>query len=315
MNGGSASSSTGKTGPKQIPAPGSVYRFGFDVVYEQMKKERNLLEVVVGRLGGGESMMVLYSMTLINSLLSHATPAHWIDLTSALERLNTSRAVIRLMSSHTIEDLTNSILDYQGNIVRVIYFKKMRRVQVSDRYGVDDDYGDGGYAGDGEQEAILDYVWNCANLEVDEESSGYLNGHGVGDGSSKSRGKASAKDMVKWRKLGFETEDLRKEFDKTGMLGLECLVCELISIFCWMLTPLDRNTLPRRIQHDSRSWFSNRIAVLPNEGVPLGEHPTKWLKSSLITGAYSLLAIQPQRRFNLSSSAFIESTPWLCISS
>jgi engulfment and cell motility protein 1 len=39
---------------------GSVYRFGFDVVYEQMKRERNLLDVLVSRLTGSESMMVLY---------------------------------------------------------------------------------------------------------------------------------------------------------------------------------------------------------------------------------------------------------------
>ena len=57
---GVPSSSSGKSPQKHSPAPGSVYRFGFDVVYEQMKRERGLLEVVVGRLGSGESMMVLY---------------------------------------------------------------------------------------------------------------------------------------------------------------------------------------------------------------------------------------------------------------
>lgn len=221
---GVPSSSTGKAGPKQTPAPGSVYRFGFDVVYEQMKRERNLLEIVVGRLSGAESMMVLYSMTLINSLLSHATPAHWIELTSTLERLNTSRAVIRLMSSHILEDLTNSILDYQGIMVRVIFFKKSRRVLVSGHFGMDEnEYGENAYIGDGEQEAMLEYVWSCAKL--DSEDGSYTNGYGIGDGSAKARGKGSARDIVKWRKLGFESEDLRKEFDKTGMLGLECLVC------------------------------------------------------------------------------------------
>lgn len=219
---GVPSSSSGKLAPKQSPAPGSVYRFGFNVVYEQMKRERGLLEVVVGRLGSGESMMVLYSMTLINSLLSHATPAHWIELTSTLERLNTSRAVIRLMSSHTIEDLTNSILDYQGNMVRVVYFKKTRKVLVSGHWGVDGDNeaGEQSYVGDGEQEVMLDYIWSCAKLEADSAlSPRYANG----ESSARSRGKSSIRDQVKWRKLGFETEDLRKEFDSTGMLGLECL--------------------------------------------------------------------------------------------
>ncbi|KIM26137.1 hypothetical protein M408DRAFT_330723 [Serendipita vermifera MAFF 305830] len=206
-----ASSSSG-AGKKSEPSPGSVYRFGFDVVYEQMRHERNLLEIVVGRLGGSESLMVLYSMTLLNSLLSHATPAHWVELTSALERLNTSRAVIRLMSSHTIEDLTNSILDYQGNMVRVLYFKKTRRVHVTGGYSGDqhDDYASGG--GDAEQEAMLEYIWAAGKLEVD-----------VGPGQVNSRGKGSMRDVIKWRKLGFQSEDVRRDFEHTGMLGLECL--------------------------------------------------------------------------------------------
>ena len=42
------------------PAPGSVYRYGFDVVFEQMRKERGLLETVVGRLGSADPTMALY---------------------------------------------------------------------------------------------------------------------------------------------------------------------------------------------------------------------------------------------------------------
>jgi engulfment/cell motility protein 1 len=164
-------------------------------------------------------------MTLINSLLSHATPNHWIELTSSLERLNTSRAVIRLMSSHTIEDLTNSILDYQGNMVRVAFFKKTRRVLVSGHFNGDEEGYENGYAGDGEQEAMLEYIWSYAKLEQDDGSrspTSYLNGYG--EQSAKSRGKGSTRDIVKWRKLGFETEDMRRAFEDTGMLGLECLV-------------------------------------------------------------------------------------------
>lgn len=39
--------------------PGSVYRYGFDVVWEQMRQEQNLLETVVSRLGSADSLMVL----------------------------------------------------------------------------------------------------------------------------------------------------------------------------------------------------------------------------------------------------------------
>jgi engulfment/cell motility protein 1 len=47
-------------GPPPLPA-GSVYRYGFDVVFTEMRKESALLETVVGRLGSGETALVLYS--------------------------------------------------------------------------------------------------------------------------------------------------------------------------------------------------------------------------------------------------------------
>jgi engulfment/cell motility protein 1 len=40
---------------------GSVYRYGFDCVYEQMSRQRGLLEIVVGRLGSADSVMGLNS--------------------------------------------------------------------------------------------------------------------------------------------------------------------------------------------------------------------------------------------------------------
>ena len=48
--------------------PGSVYRYGFDVVWEQMKKEPGLLETVLGRLGSADSGMVLNRCVCIPGL-------------------------------------------------------------------------------------------------------------------------------------------------------------------------------------------------------------------------------------------------------
>jgi engulfment/cell motility protein 1 len=39
--------------------PGSVYRYGFALVYEQMRKEKALLETVVNRLGSADTAMAL----------------------------------------------------------------------------------------------------------------------------------------------------------------------------------------------------------------------------------------------------------------
>lgn len=101
--------------------PGSVYRYGFDLVWEHMRKERGLLETVVNRLGSADSLMVLNrcaisysntiampkiadlytlleSMMFINSLLSHVTDTHWEEFTSELEQLNVRKVVIVSLS-------------------------------------------------------------------------------------------------------------------------------------------------------------------------------------------------------------------------
>ena len=92
--------------------PDSVYRYGFQVVFEQMRKERGLLETVVNRLGSADTAMAQYrygsllaftcltlillhnSMMLINSLLAHASDARWEEFISDLERLNVRKAVV-----------------------------------------------------------------------------------------------------------------------------------------------------------------------------------------------------------------------------
>lgn len=40
--------------------PGSVYRYGFSVVFEQMRKGRGFLETVISRLGSADTAMAQY---------------------------------------------------------------------------------------------------------------------------------------------------------------------------------------------------------------------------------------------------------------
>ena len=42
-----------------VAPPGSVYRYGFDVVFEEMRKEPGLLETVVSRLGTADTALAL----------------------------------------------------------------------------------------------------------------------------------------------------------------------------------------------------------------------------------------------------------------
>ncbi|KAI0765665.1 ELMO/CED-12 family-domain-containing protein [Trametes elegans] len=171
------------------PPPGSVYRYGFDVVFEQMRKESRLLETVVSRLGSADTTMALYRsvMMLINSLLAHASDPRWDEFIAELERLNVRKAVIRLMSSHTIEDLTSCILDFQANVVRVTFRKKTTLVEP--------DF-------EPLHQQALHFIWEKSALE---------------------EGREDAITPIKWRKLGFETEDIGHEFREVGVLGLDCL--------------------------------------------------------------------------------------------
>ena len=65
---------------------------------------------------------------VINSLLSHATDTYWDEFTLVSEQLKVPKTVVRLTSSYIIEDLTPSIVDFQANVVRVVYRLKMTAV-------------------------------------------------------------------------------------------------------------------------------------------------------------------------------------------
>ncbi|KAF8916264.1 ELMO/CED-12 family-domain-containing protein [Mucidula mucida] len=178
-----ASSSTGVP----VLPPGSVYRYGFTVVFEQMRKQPGLLETVVSRLNSADTATVQHSMMLINSLLSHASDSRWEEFIAETDRLNVRKAVARLMTSHTIDDLTSCILDFQANIIRVTHRKKTTPVDsLNDR----------------SHEAALKFIWTSSKLQEDRDDANYI---------------------VKWRQLGFETEDIDSEFHDVGVLGLDCL--------------------------------------------------------------------------------------------
>ncbi|KAJ7224321.1 ELMO/CED-12 family-domain-containing protein [Mycena pura] len=167
--------------------PGSVYRYGFSVVFEQMRKGRGFLETVISRLGSADTAMAQYSMMLINSLLAHASDTRWEEFISELESLNVRKAVVRLMSSHTIEDLTSCILDFQANYIRIIYRKKTTLVDLE---------------AEASHVAALKAIWASCRIPEAVDENGQV---------------------LKWRLLGFDAENVEQEFNDVGVLGLECL--------------------------------------------------------------------------------------------
>ncbi|KAG6331407.1 hypothetical protein ID866_7685 [Astraeus odoratus] len=171
-----------------VAPPGSVYRYGFQTVYEQMRRVKGSLDTVVGRLASPDTAMAQHSMMLINSLLSHVNDARWEEFITDLERLNVRKAVIRLMSSHVVDDLTSCVLDFQANIVRVTYRKKTTLVEPEVEPSHD---------------AALRYIWENSKIPLEFDTEGQPN---------------------KWRKLGFGNEGIMEEFQEVGVLGLDCLV-------------------------------------------------------------------------------------------
>ncbi|KAI6041249.1 ELMO/CED-12 family-domain-containing protein [Pisolithus marmoratus] len=165
--------SSSRTPP--VAPPGSVYRYGFQSVYEQMRKQKGSLETVVS------------NMMLINSLLSNVNETYWDEFIADLERLNVRKAVIRLMSSH-VDDLTSCILDFQANIVSVTYRKKVTPVEPEVELA---------------HLSALHYIWECSGVQEEMDSE---------------------KQPLKWRQLGFDSENIAEEFQDVGVLGLDCLL-------------------------------------------------------------------------------------------
>lgn len=93
------------------------------------------------------------------------------------------------MSLHIMEDLTSCILDFQANIVRVTYRKKTTLVDPESEPS---------------HEAALDHIWSSSQLLEETDEQGL---------------------PLKWRQLGFDSEDMVQEFSEVGVLGLDCLVC------------------------------------------------------------------------------------------
>ncbi|KAE8207041.1 hypothetical protein CF335_g1434 [Tilletia laevis] len=188
-----------ETMPRAGSAGGSndVYRYGFEVVYSNVRKESQFLSTLVQRLSSPDTTLCMNSLSLINSLLRHVTDSYFDVLTSELESYGVSRAVTRLMDSNRGDELSTSILEYQNNYIRMARQRLRTTVTPADKRHV----------------SALSYIWLQANLS---DTANFPSSPGdrssMGGGGSK----------MKWRKLGFYSENVAKEFAQTGLLGLEC---------------------------------------------------------------------------------------------
>lgn len=72
---------------------GSGAAFGFEEVYEQMRREPSFLPTLVRRLGSADATLCVNSLSLLNSLMQSATDRLLEVLATEVERVKTSSAV------------------------------------------------------------------------------------------------------------------------------------------------------------------------------------------------------------------------------
>ncbi|PWN49241.1 hypothetical protein IE53DRAFT_155849 [Violaceomyces palustris] len=179
----------------QAPIP-KVYRFGFEVVYQEIQKEDSFLHTLVNRLGSADTTLCLYSLSLLNSLISNVTDNLFEEFIAEMERLNASKAVARLMDSNRGDELSSSILEYQKNAIWVAHRKLRTAVTPTEKRHV----------------TALSYIWLQARIT--DAAAAQEPDSDPGD---------HAGARLKWRRLGFSSESVAREFGKVGWLGLECL--------------------------------------------------------------------------------------------
>ncbi|CEH11865.1 Regulator of Rac1, required for phagocytosis and cell migration [Ceraceosorus bombacis] len=191
-------------GPPGAARGQAVFQYGFEVVYNEIRREPAFLSTLTQRLGSADTTLCLYSLSLINSLMRHASPSLFETFTAELDKLNVSKAVTRLMDSTRGEELSSSILEYQNNVIRVLHKRLNTAVSPTKQ----------------RHASALSHMWLQAQV-TETVSSDDTDPDG---NRSLPAVPGSAGNRFKWRRLGFETENISKEFTRTGWLGLEC--CE-----------------------------------------------------------------------------------------
>lgn len=107
-----------------------------------------------------------------------------------------------------MEDLTSSVLEFQANLMSLAYRRKTTPV-------------------DPESPTVkkaLDLIWNAGRPRPKSMSLRHHGANSSRAGDEYSLYEAEDISNDRWVKLGFESENIRSEFARVGLLGLDCLV-------------------------------------------------------------------------------------------
>ena len=107
---------------------------------------------LVQRLGSGEFVLCVNSLSLINAMMRHVSDEYRNDFHENLEGLNLRRAVSLLMNSHLGQELSKQVLEFQSLIIRQLHEWKQTPISLDNI----------------KHREALDTVWQKAGVEQDD---------------------------------------------------------------------------------------------------------------------------------------------------
>ncbi|KAG1374208.1 hypothetical protein G6F61_009526 [Rhizopus arrhizus] len=174
-----ANESNSEGGGEAQPA---INCFGYPTIHRAMKREPELIKILVERLLSPEYLLSTSSLSLLIAMLKHVTDEYRSKLTGAFESSKLKKNVLRLMKNHPTDALKLMILDYQTVYLQNINKRQNVAVSSHNAYHV----------------SMMKDIWNAAKVD------------GI-----------VAPGLKKWKKIGFSTEVPQREFGRTGVFGLE----------------------------------------------------------------------------------------------
>lgn len=192
--------------------------FGFRALKPAVAVYPQFFEMVVSQLKSADHLLCSNALMLLNALLrdglsrvgskkenpgeSSRTGEKWPQLISKLQDLGIVQAAYDLMQSSSLQDMAHSLLEFQA--VSKLILKKRRDTEIQ--------------LENSEHQNILERIYLSSQKKDEKVVQGKIKQteHPATDGKINSK----EENPDKWRKLGFQTENLSWDFEQTGFLGL-----------------------------------------------------------------------------------------------
>ncbi|OAC98192.1 hypothetical protein MUCCIDRAFT_117120, partial [Mucor lusitanicus CBS 277.49] len=156
--------------------------YGYPTLHKAIEKEPELIKTLVDRLLSPEYLLSITSMSLLTAMLKYVTDEYRSVLSSAYDRSNLKKHVLKLMKNHPSAELKLMILEYQTVFIQNINMRHGTAVSMHNPRHLN----------------MLNDIWEAAKVD-----------------------QIDIPGAKKWKKIGFTTEVPQREFGRTGVFGLE----------------------------------------------------------------------------------------------